>query len=195
MIKSIYTRFAAFMFLFALILVPAMLFLTSDNFQTANAAPKPIATELDAAALDIDTQDPVIQVASLSLIDDIEIPADAETKDLLIRANDLVRAKQFDHAIRTLGAVNDQDKDSYEVQFLLARVLSWSGQHLEAEEKFEALNATYPHNADILVSHAYLKLYQNERGQAVDLFEAVLKKHPEYQDAKNGLKMAQSVKG
>ena len=195
MIKSIYTRFAAFMFLFALILVPAMLFLSSYNFQTANAAPKPIASELGSAALDIETQDPVIHAASLSLIDDIEIPADAETKDLLIRANDLVRTQQFDHAIRTLGAVNDQDKDSYEVQFLLARLLSWSGQHLEAEEKFEALNETYPHNADILVSHAYLKLYQNERGQAVDLFEAVLKKHPEYQDAKNGLKMAQSVKG
>ena len=195
MINSIFTKFAALMIVFALILVPAMLFLSSDAVQSAHAQPEPVA-QLKITEPVIE-KDPVIQAASLSIMEDGfgSTLTNTDTVDLMAHAHELVSAQKFDQAIQVLNTVQGEDKNRYDVQFLFARVLSWSGRHDAAEDKFQVLTQSYPQNADILVSHGYLKLYQNEHSQAVDLFEAVLKKHPEYQDAKNGLKMAQSVKG
>ena len=118
-----------------------------------------------------------------------------DTADLMAHAHELVSAQKFDQAIHVLNAVQGEDKNRYDVQFLFARVLSWSGRHDAAEDKFQVLTQSYPQNADILVSHGYLKLYQNKHAQAERIFKGVLETHPNYEDARNGLSKARVVKG
>ncbi|WP_026942495.1 tetratricopeptide repeat protein [Hellea balneolensis] len=206
MINSVFTKFAALMFVFALILVPAMLLLPNDGIQSAHAQPDPRPAKLvvsdtalssDDVTSDDMTKDTIIEVASLSLTEDNfdrAIP-NTDTAGLIAHANALIAAQKFDQAIQTLNRIQGVDKDRYDVQFLFARVLSWSGQHDEAEDKFQVLRAAYPQNADILVSYGYLKLYQNQHSQAQRIFETVLQSHPNYQDARNGLSKARIAKG
>ena len=195
MINSIFTKFAALMFVFALILVPTMLFLSSDAVQSAHAQPEPVA-QLKITEPVIE-KDPVIQAASLSIMEDSfgSTLTNTDTADLMAHAHELVSAQKFDQAIHVLNAVQGEDKNRYDVQFLFARVLSWSGQHDAAEDKFQTLTQSYPQNADVLVSHGYLKLYQNEYTQAERIFKGVLETHPNYEDARNGLSKARVVKG
>lgn len=195
MINSIFTKFAALMLVFALILVPAMLFLSSDAVQSAHAQPEHVA-QLKITEPLIE-KEPVIQAASLSIMEDTfrSTLTNTDTAGLMAQAHELVSAQKFDQAIHVLNAVQGEDKNRYDVQFLFARVLSWSGQHDAAEDKFQVLTQSYPQNADVLVSHGYLKLYQNKHAQAERIFKGVLETHPNYEDAQSGLSKAQLVKG
>lgn len=197
MINSVFTKFAALMFVFALILVPTLLVFSDNNVQAAHAQPKPVVAELGTASMAVKSDDAAIEMASFSIIEDDfdhTIP-NTDTAGLIAYANTLIAAQKFDHAIQTLNRVQGADNDRYDVQFLFARVLSWSGQHDAAEDKFQTLRAAYPQNADVLVSYGYLKLYQNQHSQAEHIFETVLNNHPNYQDARNGLSKARTAKG
>ncbi len=197
MINSVFTKFAALMFVFALILVPAIFVFSDNNVQAAHAQPKPMTVELDTANIAKRSDNAVIDMASLSLIEDElghAIP-NTDTAGLIAHAHTLIAAQKFDQATQTLSRIQGADNDRYDVQFLFARVLSWSGQHDAAEDKFQTLRAAYPQNADVLVSYGYLKLYQNQHSQAEHIFETVLHNHPNYQDARNGLNKARIAKG
>lgn len=192
MVQSIFTKFIGLICVLALIIGLPTFFLTNEKVPSAQAQPAPV-TDLNPAS--------PIQMASLSLDNSLRdtqtdrvIVLETDTAKLVAKANKLVRSQHFSQAIDVLKSVQEPDKNNYEVQLLLAKVLSWSGKYDKAEAQFQNLNALYPDNSDALLSYAYLKLYQNKHSQAETLFEAVLEKHPHYQDAKTGLEKARLSK-
>ena len=210
MLNNIMTRFGVLFVVFSMILITGFIFfsdaVTSSSqsalSQSSKAAPQAVTQQDYPAAQDA----PVIKLASLS-VDLGETPDEAiggaiaipeaapsDTASILTRAMSFAEAKKFDDALRLLGTVHAVDKDSYRVQFLEAKLLSWAGRHQEAEAVFVTLNDAYPQNSDVMVSHAYLKMYQEDYAQAEVLFSDVLSKHPDYEDARRGLNMVRYAK-
>jgi len=110
-----------------------------------------------------------------------------DTANRLAVARNLADQKQFDKALILLGNVQEDDVPSYDVRFLKARILSWSGQHDASEYVFRGLRAEYPHDPDVMVSYGYLKYYQGQHRDAEYLFSQVLIGYPGYSDAREGL--------
>ncbi len=110
-----------------------------------------------------------------------------DTANRISVARNLAEQKQFEKALIILGNVSEGDAPSYDVRFLRARILSWSGQHDAADYIFKGLRAEYPHDPDVMVSHGYLKYYQGQLRDAEYLFSQVLISYPGYSDARNGL--------
>lgn len=191
MLNSIFTRITAVFFIFSLIIGAAIFSLSNEQSSstlpqtTSEAALSPTY----ASVSEVETQDPVVKVASLSVVNDDASDAilNADTEDRIMQANKLVQALEFEEALQILDNVQASDKHDYEVEFLEARILSWSGKLDEAEQKHIHLRQKYPHNADILVSHGFLKFYQKDYAQAEELFTQVLEIQPDYPDATRGL--------
>ncbi len=110
-----------------------------------------------------------------------------DTKKRLSVAMALSEEKQFDRALILLDNVLDADQDKYEVKFMRARLLSWSGHYAAADQQFTQLRQAYPDDADLMVSHAYVKFYSSQYYEAQSLFIQVLNMHPNYEDARMGL--------
>lgn len=201
MMKSIFTKYAIHAFIFVLLVASAFLFLTSTQFQPTTLQTKPVTAELKTTALSIDQPEPVIQIASLSkgMSDAPEsfmegtYNSQADIKERLVEATRLAQTENFNEAMKILNSIPETEETHYAVNFLKARILAWSGKHFKAEESFRHLNKIYPENSDILVSQGYLKLYQRNYAQAEEIFTRVLKKNPNYHDAKNGLNVALSA--
>lgn len=144
---------------------------------------------------------PIVKLASLSIM--TNYPAMNEPnltrhikmsmEERLITAKQLVRTQEFGEALQMLEIEPQSDQDAYNLNYLKAQILSWSGNHSEAEQAFTALRQQYPHDADIAVSFGYLHLYQNNFEDAERLFTQVLDRFPDYQDAKKGLKRATAI--
>lgn len=210
MLNNIMTRFGVLCVVFSMILITGFIFLSdaisaSAPSQSSKATPQALTQDYPAAP-DAEQDAPVIKLASLSLDlgetpdkaigSAIAIPeaAPSDTASILTRAMGFAEEQKFDDALGLLGTVHAADKESYRVQFLEAKLLSWAGRHAQAEEKFIALNDAYPQNSDVMVSHGYLKMYQKDYAQAETLFSKVLSQHPDYADAKRGLSMARYAK-
>jgi len=205
MIYKTFIRLGAVSFLFLLFIVAGLSFLSNASLQTQQleTADNTSKEEVHLLALEGNevSEAPVIQLASLSLMTDYPVQDFAantkrsisDTDDRLNRAKDLVEQGQFDEALNVLKTVQAADQNDYAVKFLQARILSWAGNHYEAEQTFMALTQLYPKDSDIAVSYAYLYLYQNKFSQAEQLFAKVLTENPDYKDAQDGLKRARSA--
>lgn len=204
MLQSTLIRFITLCALSGSVILLSLWFVTSDGVQTAYAEslPEPSIANLDIPAVEPDAPIEVteLKVASLTVLtEDVDLktfsdmPRTAtDTGDRLRIAKRLTEGQKFEEALAVLKSVKDSDQNQYAVKFLEARILSWSGKHYKAEQTFKTLVRHYPQDPDIAVSYGYLKLYQNDYIQAERLFRDVLDKHPEYQDARNGLNRALS---
>jgi len=107
--------------------------------------------------------------------------------DQISLAKYLAAEKQYDEALDVLSKIPTANQDHYEVVYLRARILAWSGRHFAAEQKFHRLMAIHPDNTDLMVSYGYLQFYQGKMNEAEKSFTTVLKISPDYTDAKEGL--------
>ncbi len=219
MLTNIVTRFGVLFAVISMMLIAGFIFFSEAIFASSTVSPvassavsptqdtaQVLAKEYPAASADAEHDAPVIKLASLSLdigessdkplgdVARIQEAAPSDTDSLLTRAMSFAQEQKFDEALHLLKSVPSADKEAYKVQFLEAKLLSWAGHHDQAEDLFAALNKAYPQNSDIMVSHGYLKIYQKDYAQAVTLFSDVLSQHPEYEDAKRGLRMARYAK-
>ena len=181
------------------ILIPSVLLSTQAHkeSQTTPVAKHSMPVESVVTNFDIaeEAEPTVIKMASLSIgsgIAELEQfkenkPSRTDTDVRLEQTRELVAQQKLEDALRILNGVRPSDRDHYDVKFLKARILSWSSQHTAAEETFLALRSQYPENADVMVSYGYLQFYQNKLGKAETIFVEVLAKHPDYEDAINGL--------
>ena len=161
-------------------------------------------SNLDAEPIleQVEAEEPVIQVASLSIgsekpsleIVDFSGPLKTETNDYIDLALELSEQRKFEQALQTLDDVHLSNRDHYSVKFLEARILSWYGKHQEAAKEFEALRAQHPDNLDVMVSYGYLHFYQRNYHEAEQLFETVLDHSPDYHDARTGLERSRTVR-
>jgi len=126
--------------------------------------------------------------------------AGADTQTALLNTNEslhvaetMAQEQNFDQALAILKNVNAEDQNNYDVKFLHARILAWSGDHDSAEDKYASLQQDYPQDADIKVAFAYLKYYQKDFLQAEQIFSQVLVNYPNYQDAKTGLERVRAA--
>ena len=216
MLTNIVTRFGVLFAVISMMLIAGLIFFSEAIFASSAASPmkasptqvttQVLTKEYPAASADAEHDAPIIKLASLSLdigessdkplndVTHIQEAAPSDTDSLLTRAMSFAQEQKFDEAIALLKSVTGADKEAYKVQFLEAKLLSWAGYHDQAEALFTALNKAYPQNSDIMVSHGYLKIYQKDYAQAETLFSDVLSQHPEYEDAKRGLRMARYAK-
>jgi len=201
---SILLKLTAVGVLSALILVPSLLHSsnTSDeNIATPLAAANTLPESVVIKGNNDEAEHSIVKIASLSLGADnpvlepvryAKLP-ETDTADRLTQARDMVSQQKFDKALAILDDVRPSERNDYAVKFLQARILSWAGKHNDAEQEFIALRKQYPDNPDILVSYGYLQFYQNKYSSAEHLFSEVLKRHPDYQDARNGLDRLRAI--
>jgi len=202
---SIFLKLTAVGVLTGLILAPSVML--SSNTSTENVA-APLITastlpEKDAIILDQneETEQAVIKVASLTIGTDhpgeesisyAKLPT-TDTDVRLTQAKDMATHQQFDEALKILNGVRPSERNDYAVKHVEALILSWAGKHSAAEKEFFVLRNQYPDNPELLVSYGYLQLYQNKNSYAEDIFAQVLKKNPDYQDARNGLNLVRKL--
>jgi len=98
-------------------------------------------------------------------------------------------ASTEDHAgaLAYIAAQDENIRESYEVRFTKARILSWSGDHGDAAREYEALLRDYPGNPDILNGYGYLEYYRENLDAAEGHFNQVLLDYPGYKDSSDGL--------
>ena len=118
-----------------------------------------------------------------------------DTANRLIVAKDLSQQKQFTKALIILQNAEPAAQNTYDVQFLRARILSWASYHIEAEQLFRGLMQEYPSDADITVAYAYLKLYREQIYEAEKLFAQVIAQYPHYSEARTGLERSRALIG
>ena len=121
------------------------------------------------------------------------LPPSKDLADQLSLAKYLAAEKDFDEALDVLSKLSVIDQDRYEVVFLRARILSWSGRYQAAEQKFQRLMHKYPEDTDLMVSYGYLQFYQGKSAEAEKAFMGVLKINPDYSDAQDGLAKARKA--
>lgn len=202
---SIFLKLTAVGVLTGFILVPSVM-LSSNTSTESAVAPLVTASELpekDTISLDQneDTEQAVIKVASLTIGTDkpgedpisyAKLPT-TDTNVRLTQAKDMATNQQFDEALKILSGVRAAERNDYAVKHVEALILSWAGKHSAAEKEFFVLRNQYPDNPELLVSYGYLQLYQNKNSYAEDIFAQVLKKNPDYQDARNGLNLVRKI--
>jgi len=118
-----------------------------------------------------------------------------DTNESLNLARAMASEQNFEQALKILNRIPPENKNGYDVKFLEARIMAWSGEHVSAEEKFVNLREEYPQDPDIKVAFGYLNYYQKDFVQAEQLFTEVLVDHPDYQDAQKGLNRVQAARG
>ena len=144
----------------------------------------------------IDASPSVVKLADIptdTVLSVQPIPNTKTLTDQLSIAKYLAAEKQFDEALDVLSKLPTADQDHYEVVYLRARILSWAGRYLAAEQKFHRLMAKFPDNADLLLSYGYLQYYQGKSANAEKAFLGVLDIDPDYRDAHDGLKQARKA--
>jgi len=114
-------------------------------------------------------------------------------EDQISLAKYLAAEKEFDEALDVLAQLPVSDQDQYDVVYLRARILAWSGRHHAAEQKFQRLMKKYPGNTDLMVSYGYLQFYQGKMAEAEKAFIGVLDINPDYTDAETGLARARKA--
>ena len=209
MIYSTIMRIGGFGLLFSIIAFSSYVLLTNKNakakitpsVQTASAETVPETLPETLVVSDDAAETPIVKLASLSIITDYPAMDDSSltaemgmiVEERLKTAKQLAGAQEFDEALQMLEIAPQSDQEAYNLNYLKAQILSWSGNHYKAERAFTELRQQYPQDADIAVSFGYLHLYQNNFEDAERLFTQVLDRFPDYQDAKKGLKRATAI--
>ena len=205
MIYSTLTRIAGSVLLFSIFVFAgfALLADTKHEGSTLKTAAATSADHIDDPLIhSADTQEaPVVKLASLSVITDyptgatseLNIDSNMTVDGYLDAAKKLVEAQQFEEALRILDSAPKTSEDNYRIDYYRAQILSWSGNHADAESAFINLRAQYPQDADIAVSFGYLYLYQSKYDEAEHLFTQVLNRFPDYSDARRGLQRATAI--
>lgn len=201
MTSSIITRFAGLGLLSSIIIISGFALMAESR--TDAAAPQNIKPTSKYAMSNADetTDMPVVKLASLSVMTDYPATESLELKphynmtieERLTNAHTLANNQKFDEALQMLETNPASEDAAYNLEYLKAQILSWSGDHDKAEQAFTKLLKTYPQDVDIAVSFGYLHLYQNKFDNAERLFTQVLDRFPDYQDAQIGLKRAIAI--
>ncbi len=130
----------------------------------------------------------------LALVVLVALSASSWASETNARALELAGQKNFSQALTLLANEDAQTKAGYDHRFLKARILSWSGQYNEANAELMALSRDYPNNADIQVARGNLAYYQGKLPEAEMHYTEVLKRYPQYQDARTGLENVRKAK-
>ena len=170
-------------------------FSKNDKLAPSQSLETSLADNIDENDL-IDASPSVVKLADIptdTVLSVQPIPNTKTLTDQLSIAKYLAAEKQFDEALDVLSKLPTADQDHYEVVYLRARILSWAGRYLAAEQKFHRLMAKFPDNADLLLSYGYLQYYQGKSANAEKAFLGVLDIDPDYRDAHDGLKQARKA--
>ena len=170
-------------------------FSKNDKLAPSQSLETSLADNIDENDL-IDASPSVVKLADIptdTVLSVQPIPNTKTLTDQLSIAKYLAAEKQFDEALDVLSKLPTADQDHYEVVYLRARILSWAGRYLAAEQKFHRLMAKFPDNADLLLSYGYLQYYQGKSANAEKAFLGVLDIDPDYRDAQDGLKQARKA--
>ena len=170
-------------------------FSKNDKLAPSQSLETSFADNIDENDL-IDASPSVVKLADIptdTVLSVQPIPNTKTLTDQLSIAKYLAAEKQFDEALDVLSKLPTADQDHYEVVYLRARILSWAGRYLAAEQKFHRLMAKFPDNADLLLSYGYLQYYQGKSANAEKAFLGVLDIDPDYRDAQDGLKQARKA--
>ena len=170
-------------------------FSKNDKLMPSQSLETSLADNIEENDL-IDASPSVVKLADIptdTVLSVQPIPNTKTLTDQLSIAKYLAAEKQFDEALDVLSKLPTADQDHYEVVYLRARILSWAGRYLAAEQKFHRLMAKFPDNADLLLSYGYLQYYQGKSANAEKAFLGVLDIDPDYRDAHDGLKQARKA--
>ncbi len=121
--------------------------------------------------------------------------AHATSPEIISRqALDLAGTQNFSEALRLIDTQKPEIRDSYDVRFTKARILSWADKHKKSERVFEELMRDYPGNPDIQSGYGYLEYYRGNYDLADMHFRNILQKYPDYTDATKGLELTQKAR-
>lgn len=118
----------------------------------------------------------------------------SELKQAVKNAFTYTDVQRFDDALVMLSQVSEADKEHFLYGLTKARILTWSRNYPVAEVEFSKLLSKHPENPDIMVSYAYLQLFDGKLLNAEHYFSEVLRAHPDYQDAVDGLYRTQTLR-
>lgn len=117
----------------------------------------------------------------------VMLPHAAFANEINAKALELAGQKQFTQALDVLSRQDASLSSGYEHRFLKARILSWAGQYGAARAELDSLMREHPENPDLQLVLGNLEYYQGRLHEAEIQYERVLRKFPDYQDARNGL--------
>ena len=121
-------------------------------------------------------------------------PEDVSAETVSAQAIELAADKKYDAALALIESQPGKFQNSYTIRYAKARILSWSGQYLEAGRAYNSLRRDFPNDPDVQVGQAYLEYFRGNLRDAEDSFEAVLTCHPGYRDARTGLRAVKRAK-
>lgn len=118
----------------------------------------------------------------------------AWANELHARVLKLAEQQNFDQALVILSQENTELRNGYDHRFLKAKILSWAGQHKQAQAELDDLMSEYPDNPDLQFVRGNLEYYQGNFSAAERYYQTVLNKYPSYQDARTGLENVRKAK-
>ena len=202
MIQSVVSRLAIFGGLGLVVFAAPALYVSGafgEGSKSLTQTVNPTQPQLEVALGDeTRVEEPVVQLASLTIGSEKPVltlghqtdASDEQVRSQMDLASEMAKEKRFTDALSALDTIHHTRRNDYSVRFLEARILSWSGDHVEAERAFDDLRAKYPEDLDVLVSLGYLQFYQSKFLAAERLFAEVLDQNPDYVDAQTGLERA-----
>ncbi|MBX3328873.1 MAG: YaiO family outer membrane beta-barrel protein [Nitrospira sp.] len=107
--------------------------------------------------------------------------------DILTAAKEAEAAKEFDRAAGLYRDYLQRRPEDDEVRALLARVLSWHGQHEEAVTLYRDILTRHPVDIDVRIALARVRSWQQQFDESAALYRAVLDEDPQNVEAKQGL--------
>lgn len=107
--------------------------------------------------------------------------------DILTAAKEAESAKEFDRATGLYRAYLQRSPEDDEVRALLARVLSWQGQHDEAVTLYRDILTRHPVDIDVRIALARVRSWQHHFDESATMYRAVLGEDPKNVEAKQGL--------
>jgi YaiO family outer membrane protein len=106
---------------------------------------------------------------------------------ILTAAKEAESAKEFDRAAGLYRDYLQRRPEDDEVRALLARVLSWQGQHEEAVALYRDILIRHPVDIDVRIALARVRSWQQQFDESAAMYRAVLNEDPKNVEAKQGL--------
>lgn len=107
--------------------------------------------------------------------------------DILTAAKKAESAKEFDLAAGLYRDYLQRRPEDDEVRSLLARILSWQGQHEEAVALYGDILTRHPVDIDVRIALARVRSWQQHFDESAVMYRAVLDEDPKNVEAKQGL--------
>lgn len=106
----------------------------------------------------------------------------------------LIENQKFEEALSLMAQEDFQTQNSYEHRYLKGRILSWKGDHTQAELLLESLMSEFPGNDDVLLAIGSLDYYQGNLSAAENAFLSILSRTPNRSDALQALENVKKAK-